>query len=128
MANNQSALCDSARAILESLRTTTGGQYITQAEGHTLTALCASYNNLCEAQTLASQRADNAQTLLAQAQTTIAQLRLNLSEAEQMFESEHAQRQADHDKAITLEERVKFLQGELSRTQAAYHALLSGNA
>lgn len=111
MTNNQSALCERSRIIFDRLQ---AGELITPDDTHTLIGLCANYNNLCEAQTLATTRADNAQTLLAQAQTTIAQLRLNLSEAEQMFEGEHAQR--------------KHLQGELSRTQAAHHALLSGAA
>lgn len=104
MANNQSALCDSARALLAKLNP---DYSITPDDRRVIESLCASYVNLCEAQQLATARADNAQTLLAQAQTTIAQLRLNLAEAEAMFESEHAQRK---------------------QTEAAYQAVLAGEA
>lgn len=125
MTNNQSALCEGAQSVLDLIR---AGQPLTRTQIHTIEGLCASYANLCEVQTLATARADKLQIQLndwheiatirsnriEELETTIAQLRLNLAEAEQMFEGEHAQR--------------KHLQGELSRTQAAHHALLSGAA
>lgn len=97
MANNQSALCERSRIIFDRLQ---AGELITPDDTHTLIGLCANYNNLCEAQTLASQRADNAQTLLAQ-------------------ERERSQR---------LQQEVYDYRARVINTEAAYHALLSGAA
>lgn len=117
MANNQ-ALCEGAQSVLDLIR---AGQPLTRAQIHTIEGLCASYANLCEVQTLATARADNAQTLLAQAQTTIAQLRLNLSEAEAMFESEHAQRKQ-------LQQGVYDYRARVINAESACDALLAGDA
>lgn len=122
---NQQALCDSASALLARINP---DYAITPDDRRTIESLCASYINLCEAQILASQRADKLQ---AEAKASEDQIFLMAELLQNARDTIKLQIKAIDSRNLLLKEsesKVKDLRSELEQAHTAYHALLSGDA